>query len=66
MIVDTELIMQLLDYRTQSDIAENTGVAQPTISRIKHGIVMVENLTVGTAHLLTQYALKVLPPDAGK
>ena len=66
MKVDTELIMRLLDYCTQSDIAKNTGVPQPTLSRIKGGLVMMENLTVGTAHLLTEYAIKILPADAGE
>ena len=66
MRVDTGLIMQLLDYCTQSDIALQTGVAQPTISRLKNGGVKFENLTVGVAHRLTDYAIKVLPADAGE
>lgn len=66
MIVDTDLIARLLDARTQIEITSHTGVLQSTLSRIISGEVKMENLTVGTAHRLTEYALKVLPPDAGK
>lgn len=66
MIVDTDLIARLLDARTQIEITSHTGVLQSTLSRIKSGEVKMENLTVGTAHRLTKYALTVLLPDAGK
>lgn len=63
MMVNTDLIMQLIDSHTQMDIARNTGVPQPTISRIKRGAVPVGNLTVEVASRLTDYAIKVLKAE---
>ena len=56
MKVDTSQIEWLLENVSGYQIAKKSGVAQATISAIITGKRKVENLTVATAHKLTETA----------
>lgn len=58
MKVDTDKIQWLLDNFSQVEIAAETGVSQPTLSKIIRGDRKIENLRIGTGHLLTKCAKK--------
>ena len=55
--VDTEKIEWLLKNESQYSISKNTGVSQSYLSKIVNGNKSIENLTVGLASNLTEYAL---------
>lgn len=46
----------LLENATQYQITKETGVAQATLSNLKHGRRQVKNLTLEVASKLTEYA----------
>ena len=57
--VDTEQIEWLLKNESQYSISKNTGVSQSYLSKIVNGSKSIENLTVGLASKLTEYALSL-------
>lgn len=57
--VDTEKIEWLLKNESQYSILKNTGVSQSYLSKIVNGSKSIENLTVGLASKLTEYALSL-------
>lgn len=57
--VDTEKIEWLLKNESQYSISKNTGVSQSYLSKIVNGSKSIENLTVGLASKLTEYALSL-------
>lgn len=59
MKADEEKIRQLLDSHTQVYIAENTGIAQSKISRIKRGEIDMKNITFEIASKLTKFAEEI-------
>ena len=56
--VDTSLIDEILDEKTQQEIANGAGVPQSVISGLKRNRQKYERMALVTAHKLTQYALK--------
>ncbi len=56
MKADEKKIRQLLDKHTQVYIAENTGIAQSKISRIKSGDIKMKGITFEVASKLTKFA----------
>ena len=59
MKADEKKIRQLLDKHTQVYIAENTGIAQSKISRIKRGNIKMKNITFEVASKLTELAEEI-------
>lgn len=57
--VDTEKIEWLLKNESQYSISKNTGISQSYLSKIINGSKKMENLTVGLASKLTEYALSL-------
>ena len=56
--VDTSLIDEILDEKTQQEIANGAGVPQSVISGLKRNRQKYERMALVTAHKLTQYEKK--------
>ncbi|KKF47480.1 hypothetical protein Javan629_0003 [Streptococcus phage Javan629] len=59
MKADEKKIRKLLDSHTQVYIAENTGIAQSKISRIKSGDIKMKSITFEVASKLTKFAEEI-------
>lgn len=59
MKADEKKIRKLLDSYTQVYIAENTGIAQSKISRIKSGNIKMKSITFEVASKLTEFAEEI-------
>lgn len=59
MKADENKIRKLLDSHTQVYIAENTGIAQSKISRIKSGNIKMKSITFEVASKLTEFAEEI-------
>lgn len=59
MKADEEKIKRLLANKTQLYVAEQTGIAQSKISRIKNGNIKMKNITFEVASKLTELAEEI-------
>ncbi|MGH2105927.1 hypothetical protein [Aerococcus urinaeequi] len=55
-VADLSIIKELLDTKTGYKIAKDTDIPQQTISRFQTGITPIENMKLGIAMKLTEYA----------
>ncbi|WP_018659297.1 helix-turn-helix domain-containing protein [Allofustis seminis] len=60
MYADSEKIKWLLKNATQYRIAKETGVPQPTLSTLANGKTSIENISLGNASKLTEYADRLM------
>lgn len=65
MKADSALITWLLEVSTVSRyrISEDTGITEMTLSRLANGVSKMENITLGTAAALTDFAEKKMEED---
>ncbi|MFW3626010.1 XRE family transcriptional regulator [Aerococcus viridans] len=55
-VADLSIIKELLDTKTGYKIAKDTDIPQQTISRFQTGTTPIENMKLGVAMKLTEYA----------
>ncbi|MGK9326081.1 hypothetical protein [Aerococcus urinaeequi] len=55
-VADLSIIKELLDTKTGYKIAKDTDIPQRTISRSQTGTTPIENMKLGVAMKLTEYA----------
>lgn len=63
-IADLNIIKELLETETGYRIAKDTGIPQQTISRFQTGTTPMENMKLGIAIKLTEYAQTKKAPNS--